>query len=176
MDKNIIMHIVSACLFLMFATSCSPMQSKENKLLEDRIISYHISHHSQHNLILMLTYHNVSDTESFDVISIFETGNMIITRGVTGVFSHQTVSGMLMPDEKEKSIDIASSIQNLQAYNTNVKKDYFITVSLGDRNNFFVKSFNNEAAATKDICIIFDIVSSLYQREGRSFPPQCPLQ
>ena len=177
MNKNILICVVIAFVLLMFVALVLPkQQSRGSAFLKDEVMSRHILRHSQNSLIFMLTYYNVSGAESFDEISLSEAGEMTVFRGVTGVISHQVVSGMLLPDEKEKSINIASSIRNLQTYSANVKRDFFIIVSLGDRNDFFVKSFNSEAGAIKDICTIFDIVESLYQREGRLGPPQCPLQ
>ncbi len=177
MNKNVVKCIVGAFVLLVFvALFLSKQQSREDVFLRDEDLSRHILRHNQSSLVFMLTCYGDSGEDSFDEISLSEAGRMTVYRGVTGILSHQVVSGMLLPDEMEKSINVATSIRNLQPYNANVKKDFFIIVSLGDRNDFFVKSFNTETKATKDICTIFDIVESLYQREGRLDPPQCPLQ
>lgn len=176
MNKNFVKYIVGVFVLLTFVALLMPkQQNRENVFLRDEDLSRHILRHSQNSLVFMLTYYGDSGKENFDEIALSEAGKMTVYRGVTGILSHQVVSGMLLPDEMEKSISVAQSIRNLQAYTANVRNGFFIIASLGERNDFFVKSFSSESAITKDLCIIFDVAASLYQREGRLDPPQCPL-
>ena len=176
MSKNKLVNVFGTCILLLFTASCLSGENKENISLRDEVIAYHISRHNQNNLLMLLTYYDISSTSGFDAISVSETGSMTIARGITGVFSHQIVSGMLLPEEKEKILIFISLIQSPKEYKSRIDEGYFVTISLGEQNNFAVKNFSNEAKLTKDICGIFDIAASLYQREERLDPPQCPWQ